>query len=213
MITFEYQQKIYNVDSRGYLLEFDHWDRNFAEGMAPHVKIHNGLTHNHWRIINYIRNTFSEVGICPLVYETCQANIILLHELKDLFPTGYLRGACKLAGLTYSQSFCPFSLTLATGDDSMSLFFQVDAFGFLIDPSKWNRQFSMYKAREMKMGELSEDHWRVINFLRNSYKQKGTVPTVYETCELNNLEIEDLEKLFPDGYHRGAIKIAGLKVL
>ncbi len=211
MITFEHRGKTYTVDSKGYLLESDHWDKNFAEGMAPYVKIHNGLTYDHWRIINYIRDTFLEIGICPLVYETCQANIILLYELKDLFPTGYLRGACKLAGLSYSQSFCPYSLSLTPDKNPLSLFYQEDAYGFLLDPSKWDKQFSINKANEMKIGELTEDHWRVISFLRESYKQKGVVPTVYETCEVNNLEIEDLEKLFPNGYHRGAVKIAGLR--
>ncbi len=45
------------------------------------------------------------------------------------------------------------------------------------------------------------------------FKNAGeTVPTVYETCEENRIEIEDLEALFPDGYHRGAVKISGLRV-
>ena len=27
-----------------------------------------------------------------------------------------------------------------------------------------------------------------------------------------NLKIDELEKLFPDGYHRGAVKLAGLRL-
>ena len=37
--------------------------------------------------------------------------------------------------------------------------------------------------------------------------------TAYETCADNEVEIEDLERLFPDGYHRGAVKISGLRVI
>jgi tRNA 2-thiouridine synthesizing protein E len=37
-------------------------------------------------------------------------------------------------------------------------------------------------------------------------------PSVTETCEVNDLDIEELEQLFPDGYHRGAVKIAGLRL-
>ena len=39
------------------------------------------------------------------------------------------------------------------------------------------------------------------------------VPTVYEACADNGLELEDLEQLFSDGYHRGAVKLAGLRAL
>jgi len=41
----------------------------------------------------------------------------------------------------------------------------------------------------------------------------GLVPTLYETCTASDLELEDLERLFPDGYQRGVVKIAGLRVL
>jgi tRNA 2-thiouridine synthesizing protein E len=64
----------------------------------------------------------------------------------------------------------------------------------------------------MKMPSLTDDHWRVINFLRKRFEETGTVPTVYETCEENRIELENLESLFPDGYHRGAVKVSGLRV-
>jgi tRNA 2-thiouridine synthesizing protein E len=51
-----------------------------------------------------------------------------------------------------------------------------------------------------------------LNSIRKRFEETGTVPTVYETCEMNQIELEDLESLFPDGYHRGAVKIAGLRV-
>ncbi len=53
----------------------------------------------------------------------------------------------------------------------------------------------------------------MIQFLRKHHAATGLVPTVYETCNANGLELEDLEQLFPDGYERGAVKIAGLSVL
>jgi sulfur relay (sulfurtransferase) DsrC/TusE family protein len=59
---------------------------------------------------------------------------------------------------------------------------------------------------------LTDRHWQVIRYLRESYRRKGYVPTVYECCESNNLELEDLASLFPDGYHRGAVKVSGLRV-
>jgi tRNA 2-thiouridine synthesizing protein E len=37
------------------------------------------------------------------------------------------------------------------------------------------------------------------------------VPTVYETCEDTDVERDLLERLFPDDYHRGLVKIEGLR--
>jgi tRNA 2-thiouridine synthesizing protein E len=59
---------------------------------------------------------------------------------------------------------------------------------------------------------LEDEHWKIIYYLRASNKKNKVVPTIYETCEANDIEIGDLERLFPDGYHRGAVKIAGLRV-
>jgi tRNA 2-thiouridine synthesizing protein E len=65
----------------------------------------------------------------------------------------------------------------------------------------------------MKMPDLLRDkHWQIIHFIRNTYRTSRVVPTVYETCAAHHMEVKDLEKLFPDGYHRGAVKIAGLRV-
>lgn len=215
MNVFKYQGKTYDVDSEGFLWEFSQWDEDFAEGMASSVNIHEGLTRRHWLVINYIRDTFGESGKCPLVYQTCQSNMLYLRDLKDLFPTGYLRGACKLAGITYKQGYLPLTLLAETGKAVSSAeekTYKINAQGFLVDPLEWDERFSLCKAHEMKMDELTDEHWQVINFLRNNYKKNGVVPSIYETCEANNLDIENLERLFPDGYHRGAVKIAGLCV-
>ena len=37
--TYFHKDKTYEVDSKGFLLDFDSWDENFAEGMASEAKI------------------------------------------------------------------------------------------------------------------------------------------------------------------------------
>lgn len=59
---------------------------------------------------------------------------------------------------------------------------------------------------------LSEEHWQIIYYLRKKFQETGAVPTIYETCADNRLNLERFQTLFPDGYHRGAVKIAGLHV-
>jgi tRNA 2-thiouridine synthesizing protein E len=65
----------------------------------------------------------------------------------------------------------------------------------------------------MTLSELTPNHWRVIRYLRQHYDERHEVPTVFQACEDNGLELEELERLFPGGYHRGAVKLAGLHVL
>lgn len=60
---------------------------------------------------------------------------------------------------------------------------------------------------------LSEKHWKIINYLRDRYQAEKCVPTVFQCCGENNIEMDDLAELFPDGYQRGAVKIAGLRVI
>jgi len=216
--TFNHKEKTYNVDSQGFLLDPDEWDEDFAEGMSPKVGIPNGLTAEHWQVIHFIRNTFEKMNVCPLVYVACKKNDIGLGDLKKLFPTGYLRGVCKLSGVTYRQGYLQEIWLEEHIVHHTKVYerktYAADVHGFLLNPTDWDENFALHKAYEMKMPEyLTEQHWKIINFLRERYEETGTVPTVYETCEANQIDLDELERLFPDGYHRGAVKIAGLQAI
>ena len=217
MAIFEFSGKSYEVDEERFLLRYSQWEEDFARGTAPVVGIRGPLKSKHWDVIYFIRNSFEEQGRCPLVYETCRANGLKLNELRSLFPSGYLRGACKLAGMTYKEGYVKYSWVRASdgrrGLPSPDKTYEVDVRGFLVDPGQWDEMYAVYKAHELKMPKvLGEDHWRIIRFLRENHKKKGIIPTVYETCVENNMDLDDLERLFPDGYHRGAVKLAGLRV-
>ncbi|MGA2401918.1 MAG: TusE/DsrC/DsvC family sulfur relay protein [Syntrophobacteraceae bacterium] len=217
METPDLAQKGYRVDADGFLLNPGDWDTRFAEGLAPSVGIPGGLTSRHWDVIDFIRQSFSTGGKCPSIYEICKAHGLRLADLKRLFPAGYLRGACRLAGLTYSEepahsSWLPRNRPARISKAFSERTYRVDIRGFLIDPSEWDEDYAVFKALEMKMPGLNEGHWELISFIRKRFEETGTVPTVYEVCENSQIEIEDLESLFPDGYHRGALKIAGLRI-
>lgn len=219
MSVLKHKGKSYDLDPNGFLSNPESWDHDFAEGMAPQLKIEKGLTNEHWDIINYIRDTHKKTGLCPTVFETCRMNGLRRKELKKLFPSGYQRGACKLAGITFRDSHKQQELFTAEAAEALHAIaskksYTVDMRGFLMDPDQWDEHYAIHRAYEMKIpgGKLTEKHWKVINFLRESYKKNNEIPTVYDTCDANDLELEDLEKLFPDGYHRGAVKIAGLRL-
>jgi tRNA 2-thiouridine synthesizing protein E len=216
MSSFTFGGKTYEVETEEFLARFEDWDENYARGMAPRAGIIGGLSDDHWRVIRFIRDSFGKNGRCPLVYETCRVNRLHLQELKRLFPSGYLRGACKLAGVTYKEGYLDQSwaeeLAERATSETQEKVYEVNVRGFLVNPFSWDERFAIYKAWEMKMPRLGEEHWKIIRFLRKSFEEKNLVPTVYDTCEASGIDVEQLEKLFPDGYHRGAVKVAGLRV-
>ncbi len=217
MGTLNYTNKQYEVDEDGFLMNPNHWDEDFAKATAPKVNITEGLTNEHWCIITFIRSFYQEKSRCPMIFEIGRECGLKLMDLKRLFPTGYLRGACKLAGLSYLEeevhsSWLPSQRWIKISKSKEKRVYRVNIRGFLIDPSEWDEEYAAFKAQEMKMSQLTEKHWEIIRYLREQFEKTGTVPTVYTTCETHNIEIEDLERLFPDGYHRGAVKISGLHV-
>ncbi len=218
MNIFSSRGKTYDVDSEGFLVNYDSWDENFAEAMASEAKVPGRLTPEHWRVLRFIRETFKQTGTCPLVYQTCKANGLQLKDLKRLFPAGYLRGACKLSGITYKERLVDYygekesKSREAARPGREEKVYRVNVQGFLVDPAEWDENFAIHKAQEMKMKEgLTDKHWSVIHFVRDYFKDNGTVPSLFETCETNQMELDEMEGLFPDGYHRGVVKIAGLR--
>jgi tRNA 2-thiouridine synthesizing protein E len=217
MGTVEFKSKSYEVDDEGFLKDPQNWDENFSEGMAPTTGINEALNESHWNVIRFIRESVSKSGRCPMIYEVCRTFGLRLTDLQKLFPSGYLRGACKLAGLTYREgpvhaAWLPKQRLTDVTTPLSERTYRVDIQGFLIDSSEWDEEYAIFRSEDMKMPDgLTERHWRIIDFLRTRFKASGKVPTVFETCEANRITIEDLEHLFPDGYHRGAVKIAGLR--
>jgi tRNA 2-thiouridine synthesizing protein E len=214
--TFTCRDRTYPVDSKGFLVESDAWDEAFSEGMADRVGIEGGLGEDHRRVIRWIRATFLRTGVVPLVYETCRRFEMRLADLKRLFPAGYLRGACKLAGCTYREGCAGHARSERArreAREGTERTYRVDVRGFLVDPADWDEPFAIHKAWELKMGDgLTAEHWAFLSVLRDAHGRTGRVPTVYDACAAARITIWDLARLFPDGYHRGAVKLAGLRV-
>jgi TusE/DsrC/DsvC family sulfur relay protein len=227
MNTVKFGDKMYHVEAgQDFISDSGEWDENFARGMAPRCGIVSGLNQDHWKIIYFIRDFQKKTGKCPLVYETCRMNGLHLLELKKLFPSGYLRGACKLAGVTYKQGCIEESwveeyieqswmkgLAERAAKPAAGKTYEIDVRGFLVDPRKWDMEFAAHRASEASIPKLTERHLQVISFLRDNFGKNNAVPTVYETCEALDIDLDELATLFPTGYHRGAVKVAGLRVL
>ena len=89
--------------------------------------------------------------------------------------------------------------------------YEVDEDGFLQELDKWSEEFAQaYASAEDIEGPLTEEHWKVINYLRNYYQQFGIAPMIRKICKDLGIDMKKLYELFPTGPAKGACKLAGL---
>ena len=86
----------------------------------------------------------------------------------------------------------------------------VDDEGFFTDPSQWTEQMAPEIARAAGVGELSEQHWRIVKFMRAQYEQTGAGPSVRALAKMSGVSIKELYELFPKGPAKLAARIAGI---
>lgn len=83
--------------------------------------------------------------------------------------------------------------------------------GFLNDPQQWDKNVAKVLAKaEEGLEDLSEEHWAVINFIREHYEQTNLAPMVRSICTTTGLPLRRVYELFPSGPAKGACKLAGL---
>jgi tRNA 2-thiouridine synthesizing protein E len=82
--------------------------------------------------------------------------------------------------------------------------------GFFTKPEQWLESMAPELARAEGMAELTEDHWRVIKFMRQAYFEDGSGPTVRVLGKTSGVSIKELYQLFPKGPAKLAAKIAGI---
>lgn len=90
------------LDDEGYLLDPLEWSEELAEAFARQENIL--LGEDHWDAIRYMRNFYREHQVAP------DARFVIKHlaerlgpdsrnRLFELFPYGYVKQACKIAGM------------------------------------------------------------------------------------------------------------------
>ena len=87
---------------------------------------------------------------------------------------------------------------------------EVDDEGFMTNPDQWTKEIAAELAMEEGIEELTDGHWKVIEFMRKDFKEKGTVPTIRRINKVGGVPTKELYALFPNGPAKKAAKIAGL---
>ncbi|RME58744.1 TusE/DsrC/DsvC family sulfur relay protein, partial [Candidatus Parcubacteria bacterium] len=55
---------------------------------------------------------------------------------------------------------------------------EVDEEGFLVNPNDWTPEMAPMLAKEVGIEELTEAHWKVINWCREAAADSGKSPTL-----------------------------------
>ena len=82
--------------------------------------------------------------------------------------------------------------------------------GFFTNPDQWTEAMAPELAKAEGIDELTENHWRVIKFMRTEFFQKGTGPTVRVLGKTSGVSVKELYQLFPKGPAKIAAKVAGI---
>ncbi|MDR3699357.1 MAG: TusE/DsrC/DsvC family sulfur relay protein [Candidatus Sulfopaludibacter sp.] len=88
--------------------------------------------------------------------------------------------------------------------------YNVDEDGFLEEPGVWTKEVATDFAGCEGVTELTENHWKVINYLRNYYLQFGIAPMIRKLCKETGFKLNEIYAMFPSGPAKGACKLAGL---
>ncbi|HMD56392.1 MAG TPA: TusE/DsrC/DsvC family sulfur relay protein [Solirubrobacteraceae bacterium] len=87
---------------------------------------------------------------------------------------------------------------------------ELDDDGFLLDARQWNEQIAEEIARANGIEELTDRHWQVVNFMRKSYLETGSAPSIRTLGKASGVPIKELYELLPKGPAKLAAKIGGI---
>ncbi|HEX7556256.1 MAG TPA: TusE/DsrC/DsvC family sulfur relay protein [Leptolinea sp.] len=87
---------------------------------------------------------------------------------------------------------------------------QVNDDGFMTNPAEWTKAIAVEMAKEEGIDVLTDAHWKVIDFSRQSAASSGASPTLRTITAGCEISTKDLFTLFPKGPAKKVAKIAGL---
>jgi TusE/DsrC/DsvC family sulfur relay protein len=88
---------------------------------------------------------------------------------------------------------------------------EVNEEGFLLHPEEWDDEVAKFLAKQEEgIDRLSEEHWKIIIYIRDYYLEKQLAPMVRKICQTTGFTLKHVYELFPSGPAKGACKLAGL---
>ncbi len=86
----------------------------------------------------------------------------------------------------------------------------VDEDGFIQQPELWNKEVADALAVTEGVEEMTEEHWHLVNYLRDYFMEFGSAPMVRKVVKSTGFKLKKIYELFPSGPAKGGCKVAGL---
>lgn len=86
----------------------------------------------------------------------------------------------------------------------------IDEDGFIQDPAVWDEAVAASLAKTEGVDDLGENHWKIVNYLRDYYLKFNMAPMIRKLCKETGFPLKEIYELFPSGPAKGACKVAGL---
>ena len=87
---------------------------------------------------------------------------------------------------------------------------EIDEDGFIQEPDEWDEGVAKDLAKTEGVEELTENHWKLVNYLREYYLEFNMAPMIRKLCKKTGFSLKEVYDLFPSGPAKGACKVAGL---
>lgn len=87
---------------------------------------------------------------------------------------------------------------------------EVDAQGFLVDPAAWTPEYAAAAAASLGISALTEAHWSVIIYMRDTYTAQGKTPNIRAISAGAGVPTKDIYALFLKTPGLTAARIAGV---
>ncbi len=87
---------------------------------------------------------------------------------------------------------------------------EIDEDGFIQEPQKWNKEVAEDLAKTENAYPMSEEHWKLVNYLRDYYLKFEIAPPIRMVVKQTGIDLKKIYQLFPGGPAKGACKVAGL---
>jgi len=91
-----------------------------------------------------------------------------------------------------------------------SIKIEVDEDGFMREPELWSEEIARALATTEGVENMTEEHWKLVNYLREYYLKFGIAPMIRKLCKETGFPLKKVYELFPSGPAKGACKVAGL---
>ena len=85
----------------------------------------------------------------------------------------------------------------------------LDKEGLMTNAAEWNEDIAQVIADSVGI-QLTDEHWKLINFAREDFKKKKTSPGLRRISKYGKVGMKDIYRLFPKGPGKLIAKCAGL---